>query len=104
MKTLEEASNVKGVTLEEAGDTKWLNLHFDPLPNWYGCILGFDCPRCGNAIDWEWQGKMPSFTNEESTRHLAPITKGSSLIAFGHRWIRLKCDNCQTNLCAENFD
>ena len=104
MKTLEQAAETQGITIGEAGTDKWLNLHFSPLPNWYGCILGFDCPRCENPIDWEWQGKMPGFTNEETTRHLKPATKGAKLISFGHRWIRLECEKCSTELLAENFD
>lgn len=100
MKTLEQAAEQRGVTLDEHG----LNLHFSPIPNWYGCVLGFDCPRCNTLIDWEWQGNMPNFTNEQTTQHLKPIVKGAKLIAFGHRWIRLECDKCSTVLMAENFD
>lgn len=100
MKTLEQASKTQGITL----DGKGLNLHFSPIPNWYGCILGFDCPKCDNPIDWEWQGGIPDFTNEETTAHLKPKTKGANLIGFGHRWIRLECQKCHTQLKAENFD
>ncbi len=100
MKTLEEATKIQGVTLDHGV----LNLHSNPMPNWYGCILGFDCPRCDNPIDWKWQGKMPNFTNEETTAHLKPEVKGAKLLDFGHRWIRLECQECHTQLTAENFD
>ena len=100
MKTLEEAAKQQGITLNGVE----LNLHFSPIPNWYGCVLGLDCPRCNNPIDWEWPGKMPSFTNEETTVHLKPIVKGAKLLGWGHRWIRLECDICHTQLCAENLD
>lgn len=100
MKTLEQATETQGVTL----DGERLNLHFSPLPNWYGCSLGFDCPRCENPIDWEWEGKMPMVTNGTSVTHLKPKTKGAKLIAWGHRWILLECNKCHTQLNAENFD
>lgn len=100
MKTLEQAAKEKGITLHG----EWLNLHFSPIPNWYGCFLGFDCPRCDKSIDWKWQGEMPGFTNEESTAHLNPVVTGAKLINFGHRWIRLECDNCHQKLSAENLD
>ncbi len=100
MKTLEQAAETQGITLENEG----LHLHFSPIPNWYGCILGFDCPRCKHPINWEWKGKMPHFTSLESTSKLAPTVIGAKLVSFGHRWIRLICDDCQTSLMAENFD
>ena len=99
MKTLQEAQQEQGITLN--GDT--LNLHFSPLPNWYGCILGFDCPICGKPIDWKWEGDMPNFTNAETTKYLKPVVTSAKLLAFGHRWISLECDNCHTKLTAENF-
>jgi len=100
MKTLEQAAETQGVTLDGEG----LNLHFSPIPNWYGCVLGFDCPRCDNPINWKWRGVMPNFTNEESTAHLKPEVKGAKLLESGHRWIRLECNKCSTALTAENFD
>ena len=100
MKTLEQAAKIQGISLSGKG----LNLHFSPIPNWYGCILGFDCPVCDNPIDWEWQGEMPAFTNEETTAHLKPKLKGANLLDFGHRWIRLECEKCHTQLTAENLD
>jgi hypothetical protein len=100
MKTLEQAAETQGVTLVGEG----LNLHFSPIPNWYGCVLGFDCPRCNNFINWKWQGKMPNFTNEETTAHLKPEVAGATLLEFGHRWIRLECTHCHTVLTANNLD
>jgi len=100
MRTLREAAEEPGVSLYKGG----LNLHFSPIPNWYGCVLGFDCPRCNNLIGWTWEGEMPNFTNEETTEHLKPKVTGATLIDFGHRWMRLECDKCHTKLKVENFD
>ncbi len=100
MKPIDEVCELPGITKTGQG----LNLHFSPIPNWYGCVLGFDCPICDNPIDWKWQGEMPNFTNEETTQHLKPTVKGATLMGFGHRWIRLECDKCHTRMEAENFD
>ena len=99
MKTLDEACEIAGITKRREG----LNLHFNPIPNWYGCIIGFECPVCGDSIEWKW-GKLPNFTNEESTANLRPEVKGARLLDHGHRWINLECEKCKTNLFAENFD
>lgn len=104
MKTLEQAAESEGITIDMNSSGKWLNLHFSPMPNWYGCILGFDCPVCEKPIDWEWQGELPSITTPSSTRHLKPLVKGAELKAWGHRWISLKCSECKTDLFAENYD
>ncbi len=99
MKTLEEASQQQGITLNGTV----LNLHFSPLPNWYGCILGFDCPVCDSPIDWKWEGNLPPFTGDNTPDLVKPKATGANLIGYGHRWIRLECDKCHTSLVAENF-
>ncbi len=100
MRTIEEAIKKAGVTKTDSG----LNLHFSPIPNWYGCILGFDCPICENPIDWKWDGKLPNFTGDNTPQLVKPIVTGANLISYGHRWIRLECSKCHTQLEAENFD
>lgn len=103
MKTIDEALEISGITKRDYG----INLHFNPIPNWYGCVLGFDCPICDNPIDWEWKwdyGIAPQITTDETPEHCKPIVKNAHLIAFGHRWIRLECDKCHTQISAENFD
>ena len=100
MKTLEQAAEAQGITLRNGR----LSLHFSSIPNWYGCILGFDCPRCDTHITWEWEGKMSGFTNEKTVAHLKPKVTNAELIGFGHRWIQLRCDRCHTYLMADNFD
>ena len=100
MKTLEEAAKLSGITQKAEG----LNLHFSPIPNWYGCILGFDCPICDNSIDWiwDWEGNIPQITTHAPRK--SPKVYGAILIEYGHRYIGLTCDNCKTKLFADNFD
>ncbi len=100
MKTIEEVCEETGITRTGFG----LNLHFSPIPNWYGYVLGFDCPICDKSIDWEWQGELPNITTENTPALVKPKVMGASLVAYGHRWIRLECDECHTQLQAENFD
>ncbi len=100
MKTIAEALEEPGITATDDG----LNLHFSPIPNWYGCILGLDCPVCENQIDWEWIGKLPNFTGDFTPKLVHPKAKGAELISYGHRWIKLECIICHTKLTAENFD
>lgn len=108
MKTLEEAAKTQGVTLT---DKEVLNLHFSPIPNWYGCVTGFHCPRCDNVIKWEWEGTMPGITNPDALGlrpgakpTITPNVTGAKLVEWGHRFIVLKCNTCETILYAENFD
>ena len=104
MNTLEEAIKLPGISKAVGGG---LDLHFDPLPNWYGCILGFDCPICAQPIDWTWEGgKLPSFTNPASIEAsgVFPQVSGAFLAGWGHRWIVVKCTKCGTVLGADNFD
>ena len=103
MTTIEEA-------IQEPGIYQWaggIGMHFNPFPNWYGCILGFDCPLCGESIDWEWVGKLPSFTNPasvEASGIYPQIVNGARLDSWGHRWIRVVCHGCNTPISAENYD
>ena len=99
MKTIEEAIQEPGITRTNSG----LNLHFSPIPNWYGCILGFECPLCDNPIKWEWEGKLPNFTGDNTPNFVKPKVDGGQLIGYGHRWIRLECNKCHTQLEGENF-
>ncbi len=97
MKTLEQACEIQGITKTEGG----LNLHFSPIPNWYHCFTGFDCPICDNPIDWDWH-----FAQQlSSTQQIPPPTvTGAKYITHGHRWIKIEGDKCHTHLTAENFD
>ncbi len=88
MKTIEMACKEPGITSIDFG----LNLHFSPIPNWYHCFLGFDCPICGNPIDWKWK---------VGPARIEPIVTEATLIGYGHRWIRLECDKCHTKSQAE---
>lgn len=84
-----------------------LRLHFSPLPNWYGAILRFDCPICDAEIDWEWHwrsGQAPGFTPGETPNWGKPVVTGAELLGYGHRWLYARCNTCQTELFAENFD
>ncbi len=100
LKTVDEAIQEAGITKTDFG----LNLHFSPIPNWYGCILGFECPICENPIEWKWDKKLPHVTGDNTPEIIKPIVTGAAMIAYGHRWIRLECDKCHTQLFAENFD
>ena len=103
MKTLEEAAAVQGVSLKGDG----LRVHFSPIPNWYACFSGFDCPRCNSLIDWKWvNGALPGITNPASIEvsGVRPEVTGATLISWGHRWLRLKCSRCSTEIGADNFD
>ena len=103
MKTLQEATKTQGVSFEQGGG---LRLHFSPIPNWYGCVLGFDCPVCNQSIDWKWvNGKLPGMTTPASIEasKVEPELTGGQLVGWGHRWIRILC-KCGTHLYAENFD
>ena len=103
MKTLEEAVKIQGVSLLDDG----LRVHFSPIPNWYGCFTGFDCPRCNQSIDWKWvNGKLPSITNPASIQAsgVEPEVTGAILNSWGHRWIRLSCNGCSSVIRADNFD
>jgi len=104
MKTLAQAAETPGVTVTQDG--KGLNCHFSPIPNWY-MKTGFDCPRCGNPIDWDWDwgaNAKPMITNDFTPSIVKPILTGAKLLAYGHRWIRIECDKCNTQLFPENFD
>ena len=99
MKTLEQAAKETGVSKTDFG----LNLHFSPIPNWY-MKCGLDCPICDNPIDWDFIGEKPMVTNEVSASHLRPEVSGAELMDYGHRWLRMECNGCKTQLFAENFD
>ena len=101
MRTLEEAATAPGVSETEFG----LKCHFSPIPNWY-MPMGFECPRCDNPIDWDWAwyGEVPQITTIDTPALGKPVITGAFLIAYGHRWIRMECDKCHTQLFAENFD
>ena len=96
--------------IEEPGLYKYqdgLGMHFSPIPNWYGAIHGFDCPLCGEVIDWEWVGNLPGFTNPEgiaATGVYPQMLHGGKLLDWGHRCISIECAGCQTLIMAENFD
>jgi len=100
MKTLKQAAQEQGITETDSG----LNLHFSPIPNWYGCILGFACPICDAQIKWKWEGKLPNITGDNTPSLVRPLMTGGNMIAFGHRWIKLECEQCHTQMTAENFD
>ena len=105
IKTIEEAGTTQGVSIIEDGTA--LNLHFDPMLNWYGCVLGFNCPRCENEITWEWVGgDLPGITNPSSIAHsqVHPTVTGAELNQWGHRHISVTCPVCNTYLHAENYD
>lgn len=97
IKTMEEAAELPGVSIKPGG----LNLHFSPLPNWYACVAGLDCPRCTQGISWSWSEPLPSITTRAPGD---PDVKGANLVSFGHRYIEVKCFGCDTTLFAENFD
>ena len=101
MRTLKEASAMAGVSKVNFG----LKCHFSPIPNWYR-RMGFDCPRCDNPIDWswEWVGERPLITDWRTPEVGKPVITGATMIAYGHRWIRMECNKCHTQLLAENFD
>ena len=103
MLTLEEATQAPGVCLYGLG----LSMHFDSLPNWYGCILGFACPRCDQRITWRWEGKLPDITTPASidAAGVHPVvTEGAEMLGWGHRYMDLRCTGCGVELYAENFD
>lgn len=102
MKTLEQAAELPGVSVEDDG----LRLHFNPIPNWYGCIKGFECPCCEHKIGWDWDGEIPGITNPMSisASGVSPVVSGGELKGWGHRWICVACENCSTPLLAENYD
>lgn len=101
MKTLEEATKMVGVTRTDFG----LRLHFSPIPNWY-MKCGTNCPVCNNPIDWDWkwEGTIPQITTDKTPLIVEPILEGATLVTYGHRWIRLECNKCHTQMLAENFD
>ena len=99
MEAIEEACKQPGISRLDDG----LNLHFSPIPNWYGCILGFECPICGQSIDWKWIGKLGAFTGDDTPSRVKPVVTGAALKSYGHRWIALVCDTCKIDLRAENF-
>ncbi len=103
MKTLIEAAKQVGITLFQDG----LRIHFSPLPNWYACFVGFDCPVCDHPITWEWvNGKLTGITNPASIEAsgIRPEVKGAALDHWGHRYLYLKCADCSTVMRADNFD
>ena len=99
MKTLEEAAEIQGVSID--GDR--LNLHFSPIPNWY-MKCGLPCPICENEIVWGFIGEKPMITNPVTSKHLKPDVQGAELLGYGHRWLCIRCNSCQTEMIAENFD
>lgn len=100
MRTLEEAAQQVGVSV---GEGNGLNLHFSPIPNWY-MDMGFGCPRCDQEISWKWQGELPAITTEVTPHLVKPKVIGATLVAYGHRWICIRCNDCLTELHADNFD
>ncbi len=100
MRTIAEATKIPGIT--RAG--KGLNLHFSPIPNWYSCIAGVDCPICDTEISWKWIGRLPDFTGDNTPSHVKPEIVNAKLLTYGHRWIMLECHNCRATLTLENFD
>jgi len=97
-RTMEQAIEMRGITRTARG----INLHFSPIPNWYGCILGFDCPICSNPIDWKWTTKLPGITTGAPST--PPVVTGATLEEYGHRYICVSCGKCGTYLSAENHD
>lgn len=104
MRTIEEAIELPGVS-KFKGPGEGLNLHFNPIPNWYQGHK-FDCPICNNTIkwDWKWHNKKPMVTTDNTPTLGLPLTKGCKFLKYGHRWITVECNQCHTMLCAENFD
>lgn len=102
MRTLDEATQLSGISRTEMG----LNLHFSSIPNWY-MRMGVDCPVCDNPIDWDWDwvtGKPPQITTDQTPSVVKPILIGAVLVSYGHRWLKMNCIKCHTELFAENFD
>jgi len=109
MKTLKEACKVRGVNLgvpishpKEAN----ASVRYHPIPNWYGSFKGLKCPRCENEIRWEWRGELPGITTPTSIAEAGvepEVTEGGKLLAWGHRWIEVKCGTCSQAWVVHNF-
>lgn len=100
MKTIDEVCEYAGIIRTEDG----INLHFSPIPNWYGCFSGFDCPICGNPIDWKWiwNGQPPQITTRAPQKQ--PLITGAEYLTHAHRYLKMKCNGCGTIISAENYD
>jgi len=110
IRTLDDACKEAGVSMGvPIADPQEANasVRYSPIPNWYGCFTGLDCPRCETEIRWEWVGELPGVTTPHTiaAKGVHPeVTTGGSLLGWGHRWIEVKCNACGQAWVVHNFD
>ena len=84
-------------------------LQLDPKPNWYGEMKLTDPINPKRTIEWGWSGgKIPKVTTPTDINEagIYPTVKGNdhTLLAWGHRWIKIDFPKENVVIVFHNFD